>query len=160
MIMQMYKNKYRTTSTRLKNWDYSQYGWYFITICTKNREHFFGEVINEKMKLSPIGETVKQEWIKTPKIRPDMNLTLDEFIIMPNHFHAIIIIGSNKHNTNVETQCFASDLSMNANILKFYVSFMDLNIHQVVVMPKFVFYEDFDYNNMSSFREIVIYESV
>ena len=113
--MKMYKNKYRTTSTRLKNWDYSQYGWYFITICTKNREHFFGEVINEKMKLSPIGETVKQEWIKTPKIRPDMNLTLDEFIIMPNHFHAIIIIGNNKHNTNVETQYFASNINTNRN---------------------------------------------
>lgn len=101
--------QYRSETTRLKNWDYGQSGWYFITICTKNREHFFGKIINGKMELSEIGEIVKQEWIKTPNIRSDMNLELDEFIIMPNHFHAIIIIGDNKYNKNVETQCIASN---------------------------------------------------
>ena len=103
----MYKNKYRTTSTRLKHWDYSQCGWYFITICTKNSEHFFGKVVNGEMTLSAIGEIVKQEWKKTPIIRPDMNLTLDEFITMPNHFHAILIIDTNKYNTPVDAQCIA-----------------------------------------------------
>lgn len=50
------------------------------------------------MFLSPIGEIVKQEWIKTPALRPDMNLELDAFCVMPNHFHVIIIIGSNDYN--------------------------------------------------------------
>lgn len=59
------------------------------------------------MQLTEIGETVEQELIKAPIIRPDMNFILDQFIIMPNHFHAIIIIGNNKQNTNVDTQCIA-----------------------------------------------------
>ena len=53
------------------------------------------------MYLSEIGKIVRTEWIKTPEIRPDMNLELDEFVIMPNHFHAILIIGSNKYNSGM-----------------------------------------------------------
>ncbi|MBK2356587.1 transposase [Francisella hispaniensis] len=94
-----FKNKYRTKTIRLEGYDYSQNGAYFITICTKNREHFFGDVINGKMELSDIGKIVFDEWIKTPKLRPDMNLKLHEFVIMPNHFHGIIIIGENIYNT-------------------------------------------------------------
>jgi len=48
--------------------------------------------------LSGIGFIVKNEWLKTFEMRPDMNLQMDEFVIMPNHFHAIIIIGENKYN--------------------------------------------------------------
>ncbi len=51
------------------------------------------------MKLSDIGEIVQNEWLKSPEIRPDMNLELDAFIVMPNHFHGIIIIGENEFNT-------------------------------------------------------------
>ena len=137
MAMEMYKNKYRTTSTRLKKWDYSQCGWYFNTVCTKNKEHFFGAGIKEKMKLSAIGEIVKKEWIKDPIIRLDMNSTLDEFIIIPNHFHTIIIIGKNIHNTTVETQCFASDSNQSeinkkthpVDSLYMDVSFLDLTFN-------------------------------
>ena len=50
------------------------------------------------MELSEIGKIVESEWLKTPSIRPDMNLSLDVFVIMPNHFHAIIIIGKNQYN--------------------------------------------------------------
>jgi putative transposase len=51
------------------------------------------------MILSEIGKIVEQEWLKTPDMRPDMNLQLGEFAIMPNHFHAIILIGDNKYNS-------------------------------------------------------------
>lgn len=73
--------------------------------------------LQSMMVLSKIGQIVHTEWMKTPKIRPDMNLFLDEFIVMPNHFHAIIIIGKNKYNkhplsnssiSSVETPCLAS----------------------------------------------------
>lgn len=77
-------------------WDYRSPGFYFVTICTKQRKPFFGEIANGKMILSGIGEIVRQEWIKTFQIRK--NLILDEWVIMPNHFHAIIVI--TKQNAN------------------------------------------------------------
>lgn len=94
-----FQNKYRITSARLQNWDYSSNAAYFITICCANRKHFFGEIENKQMYLSKIGEIAQNEWLKTPEIRPDMNLTLDTFVIMPNHFHAIIVIGENIYNS-------------------------------------------------------------
>jgi len=100
--MTLFNNKYRVETTRLKNWDYGSAAPYFITICTINGEHFFGELQNDKMSLNAIGLTVKNEWERTPQIRPDMNLTLNEFVIMPNHFHAIICIGENRFNKNTK----------------------------------------------------------
>lgn len=87
----LYKNTYRVQSTRLPDWDYSWPGVYFVTICTKNRETFFGDVAGDnKMILNNLGRIVVDEWIKTPQIRK--NVKLGEFIIMPNHIHGIIII--------------------------------------------------------------------
>ncbi len=94
-----YQKKYRITSTRLRLWDYGWNRSYFITVCTKNRIHYFGEIIDNKMQLNKIGEITKSEWIKTFTLRPDMNLNMGEYIIMPNHFHAIISLGNNKYNT-------------------------------------------------------------
>ncbi len=54
--MTLYKNKYRIESTRCKNWDYASNGYYFVTICTRNRECFFGDVEVNQMYLSAIGE--------------------------------------------------------------------------------------------------------
>jgi REP element-mobilizing transposase RayT len=79
-------------SIRLKNYDYSQPGYYFITICTQDRIHRFGKIIDEKMRLNAAGEIVADEWEKTPIMRK--NIQLDEWIIMPNHFHAIITVGA------------------------------------------------------------------
>lgn len=90
--MTLYKNKYRIESSRLRGYDYSQPGSYFITICTRNRIPFFGEIDNDKMILSEIGRIVKEEWFATPKIRPNMNIEMDAFVIMPNHIHGIIVI--------------------------------------------------------------------
>ena len=81
-------------SYRLRHWDYSNNAPYFITICTQNRKHFFGEISDGKMHLSDIGKIVENEWIKTPNIRPEMQLELGEFVVMPNHFHAILIISN------------------------------------------------------------------
>lgn len=88
---ELYKNKYKIDSTRLKNYNYSQSGYYFLTICTTNRFCYFGNIKNNKMILNDCGKIILQELLKTPKIRK--NVLLDEFIIMPNHIHAIIIIG-------------------------------------------------------------------
>ena len=93
-----FQNKYRIPSTRWQDWNYRDAAAYFITICTRNREHYFGEIRDGKMYLSTIGKIVESEWLKTPEIRADMNLELDEFVVMPNHFHAILIIGENEFN--------------------------------------------------------------
>jgi len=77
-------------SIRLKNYDYSQAGGYFVTICTQNNECVFGEVINEEMRLNKYGKIVKDEWLRTREIRS--NVMLDEYIVMPDHFHGIILI--------------------------------------------------------------------
>ncbi|MBE9481144.1 MAG: hypothetical protein IMY69_05565 [Bacteroidetes bacterium] len=102
--MDKYKNKYRIPSARLQNWDYGSNATYFITICTASREHYFGKILKNKMQLFEIGRIAKNEWLKTPEIRPDMNLLLGKFIVMPNHFHGIIIIGENEYNTKRGTK--------------------------------------------------------
>lgn len=85
--------KHHRRSIRLKNYDYSQSGFYFLTICTYKRQSWFGEIKNDRMNLNQIGKIVVVEWLNTPKIR--LNFELDEWIIMPNHLHGIVII--NEH---------------------------------------------------------------
>jgi REP element-mobilizing transposase RayT len=75
---------------RLKNFDYSTSGYYYVTICTKNRECWFGEIINKKMILNKIGNIVNKCWREIPQHY--RNVSLDEFIIMPNHIHGIVVI--------------------------------------------------------------------
>jgi putative transposase len=102
----LFKNKYRIASARLQTWNYADAGMYFITICTGNRECYFGEIepnqnLEPKIRLTEIGEVAQAEWSKTIELRPDMNLELGEFVVMPNHFHGIIIIGENQFNQHV-----------------------------------------------------------
>jgi putative transposase len=117
----LFKNKYRISSARLQSWNYADNGMYFITICTANRECFFGNVVETqciaslpdasgqissqytqpeyKMELNNLGRIAEIEWLKTKELRPDMNLELLEFVVMPNHFHGIIYINDNQYNT-------------------------------------------------------------
>ena len=83
------KNNYRKT-IRLKDYDYSQAGAYFVTICTYNREYLFGEIVGEKMLMNGFGRIAYDEWFNTLQIRS--NVELDKFVVMPNHVHGIIII--------------------------------------------------------------------
>jgi putative transposase len=94
----LYKNKYRIPPARLQTWNYADPGMYFVTICTKERECYFGEITDGQMHLSELGKIAETEWIKTAELRPDMNLELAEFVVMPNHVHGIILIGNNAHN--------------------------------------------------------------
>ena len=88
--MKKYKNKYRTDSTRLKSWDYKNPWWYYVTICTNNHKEWFGEILNSKMMLNDLGKMASEYWLKIPFHYPEVEL--DEFIIMPNHLHGIIIL--------------------------------------------------------------------
>ncbi|MDR1153558.1 MAG: hypothetical protein LBL04_02510 [Bacteroidales bacterium] len=80
-------------SIRLKDYDYSQAGLYFITICVQNRHCLFGKITDNKMILNKYGKIAYGEWLKTPNMHP--NIQLDEFIVMPNHMHGIIVIADN-----------------------------------------------------------------
>ncbi len=75
-------------SIRLKGYDYSQAGLYFVTICTKNRECLFGNVRNGEMILNDAGKTIEKWYYELENKFPDIQC--DEMIIMPNHFHCII----------------------------------------------------------------------
>ena len=98
--MSNYQNKYRTETTRLKSWNYTNPWWYFVTICTKSHKEYFGEINNEKMVLNELGKIAEQCWKEIPvHYKP---VELDEFIIMPNHVHGIIILNT------VETPYMAS----------------------------------------------------
>jgi len=79
---------------RLKNYDYSSSGYYFVTICTKNRQEYFGDIIDNKIILNKYGKIAKQCWSNIPKHYA--NVEIDEFTIMPNHVHGIVVI----HNSN------------------------------------------------------------
>ena len=82
--------KHNRRSIRLKEFDYSSAAGYFVTICTDKARCVFGDVHKGQMQLNKYGRLVEPEWLKTTKIRD--NIEIDAFIVMPNHFHAIIVI--------------------------------------------------------------------
>jgi REP element-mobilizing transposase RayT len=105
-----YKNQYKIESSRLAGYDYTQNGMYFVTICTKEREEFFGTIKDGKIELSEIGKIVENFWQEIPK--HFTSVILDEYVIMPNHLHGIVEINNDK---SVETQFIACDGVPNAN---------------------------------------------
>ncbi len=90
-MAEKYQNKYRSESARLQSWDYRWAGAYFITICTHNREHYFGEIVNGKMILSNAGVLANVFWYEIKN--HSKNVTLGEFVVMPDHMHGILILG-------------------------------------------------------------------
>ncbi len=88
--------RHHRRSIRLKNYDYSQSGIYFVTICTKNREHIFCSIEKGETKLSEEGIVADKCWMEIPTHFPDV--VLHEYVIMPNHIHGIIEI---KNSMNV-----------------------------------------------------------
>ncbi len=75
---------------RLKGYDYSSEGVYFVTIIIQNRQCLLGDVYDNVLSLSPAGEMIAQYWLRLPQQYPQFEL--DDFVVMPNHFHAIIVI--------------------------------------------------------------------
>nr|VFK15997.1 MAG: hypothetical protein BECKLPF1236B_GA0070989_10879 [Candidatus Kentron sp. LPFa] len=77
-------------SIRLRGYDYSQPGAYFLTICTQERECLFGDIVEGEMRLNHAGKIVAEEWRQTAAIRKEIQL--DQWVVMPNHFHGILTI--------------------------------------------------------------------
>src|SRR5687767_9530219 len=100
-MSEKFRGRYRIPTSRARWWDYGN-GSYFITICTKNRNHFFGEIIEGKFYPSNIGEIAETIWKKIPE--KFQHVELGESVIMPNHMHGIINIrGSLHESSDMET---------------------------------------------------------
>jgi REP element-mobilizing transposase RayT len=94
-------------SIRLKGYDYSQEGLYFITLCTQNRACLFGKIEDGKMMLNDAGRIANECWLNIPNHFP--NVILHEFIIMPNHVHGIIqLVGANNYSPEKISSEFSS----------------------------------------------------
>ena len=93
-MMKYDPNVHHRRSIRLQGYDYSQAGAYFVTICTRNRKCIFGEILGGEMRLNEVGRIVSREWIRTAEIRTEIEL--DAWVVMPNHFHAILVIADRR----------------------------------------------------------------
>ena len=96
--MDKFQNKYRIPSSRLQHWDYRWAGAYFITICTKDRIHYFGKIENGNMVLSNVGVIADVFWYEIKN--HTQNLELGQFVVMPNHIHGVLILKGNDDNDN------------------------------------------------------------
>ena len=98
----LYKNKYRIESIRLPNYDYSSNGYYFVTICTRKKFCYFGQISKSKMQLSQVGKIAQKHWQEIPQ--HFVGVHIDEYVIMPNHVHGIVIID----NPRRDVACYVS----------------------------------------------------
>ena len=166
--MTLFDNKYRIESFRLQGWDYRWEGAYFITICTKNREHYFGHIVdtlhrnvsipmdcnvsiptdrnvsnnlptnlfNNEMQLNEMGKIAYDFWMEIPQHFP--HITLDAFVVMPNHVHGILILEGNitdKVKSTVSTKNqFMTSISPKSGsistIVRSYKSVVSKHIHK------------------------------
>jgi len=88
--MDLKMNHHHRRSIRLKHYDYSQPGSYFVTICTHDKSPMFGEIVDGEMQLNEFGKIVREEWTKSILIRKEIDF--NQWVIMPNHIHGIVII--------------------------------------------------------------------
>ena len=95
--MDLYQNKYRIKSIRLKNYDYRSNGYYFVTICTHQKICYFGDIKNNQVILSELGKIAEKFWLEIPQHFDYVEI--DRFVIMPNHIHGIVIINQYQIDT-------------------------------------------------------------
>jgi putative transposase len=88
--MTRFRDRYRVESTRLSAWDYASRGWYFVTLCTKDRRCFLGRVVDGQIELSDAGVIAEAEIKSAPSHYE--NVIIDRYVVMPNHVHAIVVI--------------------------------------------------------------------
>ncbi len=125
----------------MKDYDYSQPVAYFITICIHKKECVLGEVADDGMKLSRFGEVVKREWLKTFEIRK--NLILDDYIVMPNHFHGIIIVDGRDTLQRAPTfEKFGRPISNSVpTIVRLFKSATTSQVNQLCYTPRSPFWQ-------------------
>jgi len=133
------RNKYRIKPARLPNWDYRWAGAYFITICTQNRMHYFGKVVDGNMVLSNIGMIANKMWYEIK--HHTGNVELGAFIVMPNHVHGILILNNKEEifqkfsSKIMDKNKFMSKISPKSNslstIIRSYKSAVSKHVHRL-----------------------------
>ncbi len=130
MVTKRFKNKYRIPTNRLPGYDYGADGWYFVTICTKNRMHYFGEIVETcncaSLRPTATGMIANEYWLQIPQHYPFVQL--DAFVIMPDHIHGILFFnnhdktdwkpnkfGAQSRNLGAVIRGFKSSLKRNTN---------------------------------------------
>ncbi|MDD3804431.1 MAG: transposase [bacterium] len=112
MASEKFHGKYRIASTRMKEWDYRQNGCYFVTICTKNRDEYFGEIKSGEMQSNEHGKIARKLWLEIPNHFG--NARIDEYVIMPNHLHGIIILDDKREDDKINVETLQCNVSVNA----------------------------------------------
>ncbi len=106
-----YHNGTHRRTIRMRNYDYTHPGFYFVTICTEHHQRFLGEIIADKMHLNGTGQIIKEIWNTLPQ--RFLDVALDQYVLMPNHIHDIIIMSEpslpQRQNTCVNQPCPHSD---------------------------------------------------
>lgn len=145
-MAEKFHDKYRVQSTRLEGFDYRNEGLYFVTICTADREKYFGECTNDEMHLNDTGIVAQKYWVEIPNHFP--NVSLDKFIVMPNHLHGIICIDTKTiielssletlHATSLQTanknqyfQNISPKAASLGTIIRSYKSAVSKDIHNI-----------------------------
>jgi REP element-mobilizing transposase RayT len=130
-------NRPHRKSIRLKEYDYSQPGEYFVTICANDHECIFGNIIHEEMKLSSEGTIAQRCWEEIPK--HFSNVQLDEYIIMPNHIHGIIILTESmvgtRHAVSLREQFAKPVIGSVPTIVRSFKSATTKRIHEIRNTP-------------------------
>ena len=172
-MAERFKNKYRVKSIRLEGYDYRNEGLYFATICTNECTKYFGECTDGKMHLNETGSVAEKYWSEIPDHFP--NISLDEFVVMPNHVHGIICIDTKiivesssvetLHATSLQTsnknkyfQNISPKAASLATILRSYKSAVSKEVHKL--NPEFNWqsrFHDHIIRNVQSFRNIQQY---
>ena len=109
--MRKYRGKYRIDSNRLKEWDYSSAGLYYVTICAKDKRPYFGLILEGEVQLSDIGEIAFNCWMEIPE--HFSNVEIDEFVVMSNHVHGIVVIEEPRWKSEVVETLHATSLRTN-----------------------------------------------
>jgi len=127
----LFKNKFRIPPARLTGWDYGSNGLYYITICTKDRVHYFGNIVSNQnpemhnpethnyasLQKTPIAEIAHKNWLDIPNHFPFVEL--DEFVLMPNHIHGILFINK-PDKTDWQPNKFGGQSQNLASIIRNY----------------------------------------
>lgn len=151
-------------ANRLNNFDYASKRLYFITLCTFDKLFLFGEIADKSMKLNQNGKIVQSEWQRSSEIRDEM--ILDEFIIMPNHLHGIILINKNVGATGRSPAALTNNGPKNKSLGSFIAGFkssVTTQINELRKTPKqFVWQRNYhdhiirDQTDLNRVREYII----
>lgn len=152
---------------RLQNYNYSSEGWYFVTICIKDKEEFFGKIDDGKMVLNEYGKIAQKCWLEIPDHFSDVET--DEFIIMPNHIHGIVVINNTGNVGNGHARSLQSCQRQGQKlfvIIGTFKSAVSKNVHRKISENNFQWQKSFydhiirDEKSLENIREYIFNETV